>query len=153
MEIKLLKVGDLIYQKLDVDVDLLEDTDEIKKILTNLNTLKQTTLDTINWWLGDKITKSSGNIFKLSAANSKAIVLLVKLLETLNPDTSKLTDTEKTIYDNLTALANDGYADSDLLLNTISDLKSYLEKGEELIKEATAATTVDELIAVLNKLD
>ena len=142
--IKLLKVGNNIYK------NVLED--EVEEYLKDLETFRKVTIDTINWWIGNKVKKTTGDVTKLSAANSKAIVLLTKLLKTLNLDTSNLTKLEKSAWDKLLIFADTGYADSELLNNSLQAVQTYALQGNELIKQALNATTIEELIGILNEL-
>ena len=150
--IKLVKIDDLIYQGFQ-EKSFDENGNEVWNIPTDVEEFRKITIDTINWWVGDKVKKQTGDFAKMSAANSKAIVLLTKLLATLNPDTSKLTDLEKSVWDKLTAFADNGYADSELLNNSLSAVSDYVVKGGDLIDKALKATTIDELIGILNGLE
>ena len=123
--IKTLKIGDKIYTnveltvneptEVEVDVKVLEIDENGKEfyttkkqvvtefkdvanplIPTDLNELKAIAIDTINWQIGDSVKKEVGNtIVNLSASNAKGIVLVAKLLNTLNPSLDGLTDLEK----------------------------------------------------------
>ena len=149
--IKLIKIDDLIYQGFQ-EKSFDENGKEIWNIPTDVEAFRKITVDTINWWVGDKVKKQTGDFAKLSAANSKAIVLLTKLLVTLSPDDSKLTDLEKSAWDKLNTFATNGYADSELLNNSLDAVQSYIVKGGDLIDKALKATTLDELIGILNEL-
>jgi len=142
--IKLLKVDNLIYTNVEES--------EVEEYLKDLETFRKITIDTINWWIGNKVKKATGDVTKLSAANSKAIVLLTKLLKTLNPDTSSLTELEKEAWNKLLIFADIGYADSELLNNSLQAVQTYALQGNELIKQALNATTIEELIEILNNL-
>ena len=149
--IKIIKIDDLIYQGFQ-EKSFDENGNEVWNIPTDVEAFRKITIDTINWWVGNKVKKQTGDFAKLSAANSKAIVLLTKLLVTLNPDTSKLTDLEKSAWDKLIAFADNGYADSELLNNSLDAVQSYVVKGGDLINQALNATKLDELIGILNEL-
>ena len=150
--IKLLKIGNLIYTNFE-EKSFDENGNKICNILADLEEFRKVTIDTINWWVGNKVKKQTGDFAKLSAANSKAIVILTKLLVSLNPDTSKLTDLEKSAWDKLVNFAENGYADSELLNNSLDAVQSYVVKGGDLINKALQATTIDELIGILNALE
>ena len=149
--IKLLKIKNQIYTNFE-EKTYDENGNKIWNIPTDIEEFRKTVIDTINWWVGNKVKKQTGNFAKLSAANSKAIVLLAKLLATLSPDTSKLTDLEKSAWDKLNTFADNGYADSELLNNSLNAVQSYVVKGGDLIDKALKATTLDELIGILNEL-
>ena len=137
--------------------DILDERNikELEKLgIDILQIAKEHTVKQINTWVAKQIRESVGGLEeKLSAANSKAIVLLTKLLATLNPDTSNLTDLEKSAWDKLNTFANNEYADSELLNNSLNAVQSYVVKGGELIDKALKATTINELIKVLNELE
>ena len=149
--IKLIKIGDLIYQGYQ-EKSFDKNGKETWNISTDVDEFRKIVIDTINWWVGDKVKKQTGDFAKLSAANSKAIVLLTKLLTTLNPATTNLTDLEKSAWDKLNTFANNGYADSELLNNSLTTVSDYVVKDGDLINKALQATTIDELISILNEL-
>ena len=136
--------------------DILDERNikELEKLGVDiLQIAKEHTVKQINIWTAKQIKKVVGGLEeKLSAANSKAIVLLTKLLTTLTPDISNLTDLEKSAWDKLTAFADNGYADSELLNNSLTAVSDYVVKGGDLINKALQATTIDELIGILNEL-
>ena len=150
--IKLIKINNLIYKNYaERYVD--EQGNEIWNIPDNVQELLPVALDTINWWVGDKVKKATGDFTKLSAANSKAIALLFKIVDSLNPNTSNLTEKEQAAYDAMKALAGAGYSDSDLLNSSIQAVNKYIQKGAQLAEQAIQAQSVEELISVLNQLD
>ena len=146
--IKVIKIRDLVYQGIEAKV-----ADEKGNITWNipndLKTLRNCVVDTFNWLIGQEVKKTGGGDFtKLSAANSKAIVLLVKALSA-NADTSKFTDTEKQVWTAMQNSVNAGYCDSKLLLNSITAVTDNIQTYSAKIDKALAATSVDELIALL----
>ena len=149
--IKLLKIKNQIHTNFE-EKYFDENGNVVWNIPTDVEAFRKITIDTINWWVGNKVKKQTGDFAKLSAANSKAIVLLTKLLVTLSPDTSKLTDLEKSAWSKLIAFSNNGYADSELLNNSLTAVSDYVVKGGDSISKAIKATTIDELISVLNEL-
>ena len=150
--VNIIKLGDLIYRGIE-----RQTTDEngTKRwaIPDTVETLLPVVLDTINWWVGDRVKRATGDMTKLSAANSKAIALLAKVIAELNPDTSALSANEKSAYDALLTLANSGYSDSELLVGSIGAVQQYIQRGNDAAQRAMAAKSVDELIDVLNTLD
>ena len=149
--IKLIKIDNLIYQGFE-EKYFDENGNVVWNIPTDVEAFRKIVVDTLNWWIGNKVRKQTGSFAKMSAANSKAIVLLTKLLITLSPDDSKLTDLEKSAWDKLNTFANNGYADSELLNNSLTAVSDYVVKGGDLINKALKATTLDELIGILNEL-
>lgn len=149
--IKVLKINNQIH--INFEPFYLDNKgNKIWNITTDLEEFRKMTIDTINWWIGNNVKKQTGNFTKLSASNSKAIVLLTKILASLNPDLSNLTDLEKSAWDKLVTFANNGYADSKLLNNSLQAVQDYVVKGNELINQALQSTTIDELIEILNSL-
>lgn len=150
--VNIIKLGNLIYRGIE-----RQTTDEngTKRwaIPDTVETLLPVVLDTINWWVGDRVKRATGDLTRLSAANSKAIALLVKLIAGLNPDTSALSANEKSAYDALLTLADAGYSDSELLVGSIGAVQQYIKRGNDAVSRAMAAKSVDELIDVLNTLD
>ena len=149
--IKLVKIGDLIYKGFE-EKTFDGNGKETWNIPTDVEEFRKITIDTINWWVGNKVKKQTGDFVKLSATNSKAIVLLTKLLITLSLDDSKLTDLKKSAWDKLIAFADNEYSDSELLNNSLDACQSYVIKGVGLIDKALQATILDELIGILNEL-
>lgn len=180
--IKLLKIGNSVYEKIplqvnkavekEVDVKVLETDENGKEIYTtkkqvvteyvetkneliptDLEEFKAMAIDTINWVVGDNIKKALSNQQTLlSASNSKAIALLAKVVATLNPDVSGLTALEKSAYDSIQNLAANGYADSELLNASLASTDSEIAKASDKVTRITNATTIDEVIAVLNEV-
>jgi len=149
--IKIIKIGELIYQGFEEKAT--DESGNVKwNIPTDIEEFRKIVIDTINWKVGDDINKATGNFAKLSAANSKAIIIILKLLNTLKPDTSVLSDLEKSAYDKMLTLVNNGYGNSELLNNSLDAVINGVTKGQDLINEALNATTIDELIGILNKL-
>ena len=158
--IKILKIGNKIYSNLEKTIVIEDNIGNEVRFITqpnpiitdDLETFRKQTIDTINWKIGNNIKNATGDLAKLSAANSKAIIIVLKLLDTLNPDTSKLTDLEKSAYDKMITLANNGYGDSELLNTSLDAVTNGIAKGQDLINKALQATTIDELIGILNEL-
>ena len=151
--IKILKIGETIYYGYPTQTEQPDGT-IVKNIPDNVDDFKVIVVDTLNWWVGSKIKSQMQNDFtKLSAANSKAIALIFKALKTLNPDTSNFTDTEKSIWNKLDTLTKTDYTDSKLLDNTLTAVTTYIQEGNDLINKALQATTIDELIGILNELE
>ena len=149
--IKIIKIGDLVYQGFSEKT--IGTNNNIKwNIPTDVDKFREIVIDTINWVVGQNIQNVMSSFTALSAANSKAIALIIKLLNTLKPDTSKLTKLESDAYNKILTLANNGYSDSQLLNNSLDAVMNNVQTGSKLIAQATKATTIDELIKVLNTL-
>jgi len=149
--IKLIKIDNLIYQNIE-EKAVNENGNEIWNIPNTVEELKPVVLDTINWWVGNKVKKSLGDFTKLSAANSKAIALLASVLASLTPDTSNLTDLQKSAFDKMVKLGGSEYTDSNLLNNSLDRVVEFIHQGAELSTQATQAKSVEKLIDILNKL-
>jgi len=149
--IKIIKIDNMVYQGFQ-EYSYDAEGNKHWNIPTDVEEFRKITIDTINWKIGNEVKKATGDFAKLSAANSKAIVIVLKLLDTLSPDTSKLSDLEKSAYDKMLVLANNGYGDSDLLNTSLNAVTSGVTKGQDLISKALQAITIDELIGILNEL-
>ena len=150
--IKIIKIGDNIYQNYE-EKTINENGQEVWNIPTDLTKLKAIATDTINWVAGDRVKKVvQNNITLLNASNSKAIVLLVKVINSLNPDLSKLTTNEKDAFDKMVTLGDNGYADSKLLNAMIDSVTNNITSLSQKIADVENATTIDEVISILNSL-
>ncbi len=150
--IRLIKLNDFIYQNYEEKTNY-ENGEEVWNIPNTVQELLPVVLDTINWWVGAKVKKATGDFVKLSAANSKAIALLAAIIASQNPDTSNLTELQKSAFDKMTTLGNSDYTDSQLLNNSLDAVVNYVQKGTQLGAQAIQAQSVEELIDVLNQLD
>ena len=149
--IKQIKIGELVYEKIE-PYTINENGERVWNIPNDLEKLRKCTIDTFNWLIGQKVKQvSGGDNTKLAAANSKAIVLLVKLISTLKPDISILTDKEKQIYSLLKEFASNGYSDSELLLNTLTAVLNNIGEYSQKIEQAQQATSIEELIKLLEE--
>jgi len=150
--IKVIKLGDSIYSGIE-EKSIDEKGNEIWNIPTDLTKLKAIAVDTINWVAGDRVKKAvQNNITLLNASNSKAIVLLGKIINSLNPDLSKLTDNEKNAFDKMVALGNNGYADSKLLNTMMDSVTSNITSLSKKIADVQNANSTDDVIKILNEL-
>jgi len=150
--IKTLKLGDSIYSEIEPKT-IDEQGNEIWNIPTDLDEFKKAAIDTINWVVGNKIKKAiQGNITLLNASNSKAIVLLSKVVSSLNPDTSNLTEKEKDVYNKMGTLADNGYSDSKLLNNMLDSVINNVTNISQKIADVEKANSIDEIIDILNSL-
>jgi adenine-specific DNA methylase len=148
--IKTIKIGDLVYQGIEAKT-IDENGKEIWNIPSDLEKLRACTIDTLNWLIGQEVKNSVGDYTKLSAANSKALVLLVKAVDGV-ADKSNFTQTEQDIWNEMLKLANAGYGDSNLLLNSLKAVSENITKYSTMIDSALKATTVEELIKILEGL-
>ncbi|ADV47021.1 hypothetical protein [Nitratifractor salsuginis] len=147
--IKIIKIGDLVYQNIGVESGEGNGQWNIPK---ELEELRGCTIDTINWLIGQEVKKASGGEFvKMSAANSKAITLIVKAIDGA-ADKSNFTKNEKVAWDAMLSLAEGGYSDSELLVQSLTAVTKNIQIYSQKIKQALAATTIDELIEILENL-
>ncbi len=156
--IKVLKVGNYVYQNIDVIV-AAEDGSAVRNSLIpeDPKKLRACIADTLGWKVGNNILKTIGDANKKDASTTKAIVLLTKLINTLNPDTSKLTENEKSAYEKLLALADAGYSDSTLLNEALAAVQEQLQWYAQKLSELNAIDTnsadaLDKLIAFAESL-
>jgi len=118
----------------------------------DLEEFKVLAVDTVNWQIGEKVKKALGNTqTSLSAVNAKAIALLAKLAKPTQARLDKLTDLEKDSWDKLTTLAENGYADSQLLNTSLTKVSEYIGKGTNKIVRITQADSIDAIIDILNE--
>jgi len=144
MIIKLIKLNENIYQGLGLDSEFLP---------KNLEEFKTIAIDTVNWQIGDSVKKALGNTHtNLSASNAKAVALLAKVVASLNPTLNGLTELETDSYSKMVALADGGYADSELLNSSLSNVTEFIAKGTDKATRVGAAQSIDEVVAILNEV-
>ena len=149
--IKILKKQNQIFQNFE-EKTVLEDGTVEWNIPQDVDELKAMAIDTINWQIGSSVKKAVGNTnVNLSAANAKGIALLAKVINAQNPDTSTLTELEKDSWNKLVALAENGYADSELLNASLTNVSSSIERGTDKVARIASANTHEEVIAILNE--
>jgi len=150
--IKQLKKGNNIYQNFE-EKTVSEDGVETWNIPTDVEEFKALAIDTINWQIGDNVKKALGNTqTNLSASNAKGIALLAKVINAQEHDTSTLTDLELDSYNKMVALAEGGYADSQLLNASLSKVSEFIAVGTDKVSRVTSATTIDAVIDILNEV-
>jgi hypothetical protein len=120
--------------------------------------LKSCILDTLGWIVSQKIQKTIGSVDKKDASTTKAIVLLAKVISSLNPDLSILTENERNAFEMLVQLGNIGYSDSALLVNALQSVQEHIlwfrQKLEELEQiDTSAPDALDKLIKFLENLE
>ena len=147
--IKQIKINNQIHTNIE-SYYIDEEGNKIWNIPSDLETLRTATIDTFNWLIQRAVKKTAESQAGLSASNSKAIALVIKLLDAQNPDTSTLTDLEKSAYDKMLNLANAGYSDSELLNNVLDAVTTNITEYSQKIDAANKATTIDELIGLLS---
>jgi len=150
--IKIIKIRDSIYQNYE-EKTINENGQASWNIPTDLTKLKAIAVDTINWVAGDRVKKAvQNNITLLNASNSKAIVLLGKIINSLNPDTSNLSDNEKNAFNKMVTLGNNGYSDSKLLNDMLDSVINNVTNISKKIVDVEKAESIDEIIKILNEL-
>ena len=149
--IKILKKNNLIYQNFE-EKSIDEQGNEVWNIPTDLEEFKAIAIDTISWQIGDNVKKSLGDIQTLlSASNAKAIALLAKLIKPTQAQLDNLTPLEKDSWVKLKALADNGYADSKLLNNSLTNVTTFIQKGSDKIARVVKAKTLEDVINILNE--
>jgi len=134
----MIKIKNRIYNTNDANIENM-----------SIDELRVAAMDTINWIAGRTVKKAVGETVNISASNSKAIAMLAKVIFSQSPDLSGLTDKERASYDALVALADAGYSDSELLLRALTAVQEAVASAAEKSAQIASATTVDEIIAVL----
>jgi hypothetical protein len=149
--IKILKINNQIFHNFN-EKSIDEQGNETWNIPQDLEDFKSLAIDTLNWQIGQAVLKKAGGKqVDLSASNSKAIALIVKLLDALTPNLDNLTPLEKDSYNNLLALANSGYSDSEKLKKSTEAVAENIAKYTDKIQRVTQAKTHDEVIEILNE--
>jgi len=147
-----IKLGNKIYDNL-IPKQYDEDGNVIWNIPDDPDQLKAAIADTLGWIVYDNIQKSiNRSADKLNASSTKAVCLLAKVISTLSPDLSQLTEKEQSAFNKMLALADQGYTDSDLLNFTSSTLKEQLNWYSEKMQELNSLETLDELVAFAESL-
>ena len=150
--IKQIKIGQNIYDGFEKST-VLEDGSVVENITTNIDELKAIAIDTINWQIGDSVKKSVGNTnVNLSASNAKGIALLAKVVNAQSPDTSSLTELETDSWNKLVALADGGYADSELLNTSLTNVSEFIARATDKVARVTQAESIDDVITILNEI-
>ena len=145
-----LKIDNRIFENIELKT-IDEDGNETWNVTQNLDEFKKVALDTINWQIGQSVQKALGDTqINLSASNAKAVALLAKLISPSSAKLSKLSTKEKAAWDKLNLLANNGYADSDMLIVSLDAVLSYIQKGTEKATRIAQAKTHEEIEAILN---
>jgi len=77
----------------------------------------------------------------------------IDLFKKLAVDTflDDLTTTQSEIWDSLLKMGNSQYTDSELLKNTLINVEEYVKKGGDKINRILNATTIDDIIEILNE--
>lgn len=148
--LKVIRIKDLIHENIELFY-IDENKKKVWNIPNNVDELKVAAIDTINWVTGQKIKESLGNTqVQLSTSNSKGIILLAKVLNSLNPDLTALNELEKDSFSKMVSLADKGYADSNLLNDSLTNVDEFLEKASAKIVSINEASTIEEIIDILN---
>ena len=151
MKIRILKIGKEVRRDFS-DKAIDKEGNELWNIPQDLEEFRKLAINTINWQIGDSVKKASGNTqTNLSASNAKAIALIAKLIEPSQEQLDSLTELEKDNWSKLDALANNGYADSQLLNVSLSSVSEFIAKGTDKATRVASATTHEEVIAILNE--
>jgi len=148
--IKQIKLNNLIHTNIE-PYYYDEEGNKNWNIPSDLEELRAATIDTFNWLIGQEVKKTAKNFTGLSASNSKAITLLVKIINAQSPNLDNLTDLEKNAYNKMLALANAGYSDSKLLNNVLDAVINNIASYSEKIGKTLEAQSVNELIKLLSE--
>jgi len=150
--IKYMKLGNHIIRNTE-PYYIDEEGNQIWNIPSDSAQLKSALEDTLGWLVYNNIQKSiNRSADKLNASSTKAVCLLAKVISTLSPDLSQLTEKEQSAFNKMLALADQGYTDSDLLNFTSSTLQEQLNWYAEKMQELNSLETLDELVAFAERL-
>ena len=149
--IRILKTGNEI--RLNFEESFIGEDGEVAfSIPQNVEEFKNLAIDTINWEVGSNVKTALGNTqANLSASNAKGITLIAKVLSNLSPSLDGLTTLEVDSYNKIITLATAGYADSQLLNNSLANVTLFINSGDEKISRILASTTIPAIIAILNE--
>ena len=129
------------------------DIEFISNLPSDINEFKTNMVATLNWYMGSLIrNKLDNDISKLSAASFKSTALLYKIIANNNLKLDGLTDKEKTIFNTISDMANNGYSDSDLLVNVLSDINSTSDIITTAINKIIASNDFNEIIDIVNNV-
>jgi len=148
--IKQIKIEELVYDNFEEKYKD-EEGNIHWNIPTDLEEFRAIAIDTINWQIGDRVKKITKTNVNLSASNAKAIALIAKILNKENPDlTSGFTELEQDSWNKIVALADNGYADSEMLNLSLTSVIENINIGTTRIVAVTNASSLEEVINILN---
>ena len=137
------------YRNSDGD-DLLPD---------NIGQFKENVIDALIWYSTSVITDYVGGTQKLVTLNTKAISLMVKIINFIidkgdygDELESLLSDNELIIFNDLTNLAENGYSDSDILKKTLNMAKNVVRDLNSRINNILRSNNKEEIISIVNEL-
>jgi hypothetical protein len=153
LRIKRLKLNNKIYENLRLFETDLESYELTRNPLIpeNLEEFKKIAVDTIQSSIGLDVKKQAKTQVNLSASNSKFILLLYKVMKLNGLKTDGLSPKEKEALEVADKLVEEGYTESDLMLNTLKKVQSSRLKGGEKVKRVLNAKSIEEVIEVLNE--
>lgn len=150
--INVIKIGNVIYN--DIQPKTVDrEGNEHWNIPNDVERLMACLIDTVGWMVTQKIVSTIGDMSKKDASVSKGQVLLAKIIALQNPDLSKLSDTEKAIFEKMNQLAGIGYADSELTAKSFDAIFSHLGWYQRKITEIGNCKTFDELVSFAEELE
>ncbi len=117
----------------------------------DLEKFKVMAVDTIQSSIGHEVKRQAKTQVKLNASNSKFIFLLYKVMKLNGLKTDGLTSKEKEALKVADKLLEEGYTESDLMLDTLKTIQSSRVKGEERVKRIRNAKSIEEVIDILNE--
>ena len=143
--IRIIKIDGLVFQNIEPK-HIDENGQTVWNIPSDPIVLKTALYDTLGWLTSQNIVNTIGDANKKDASTSKAVVLLAKLISTLNPDVTTFTVNEQAAYQKMLDLATTGYSDSALLNQTFDTLNTQLQWYAQKSAELAALNTLDELV-------
>ena len=149
--IRIIKLRNKVFRNIEPYV-LDDDGQKIWNIPATPDDLKDALLDTLGFITSEKIISTIGDVNKKDAGTSKALVLLAKIVDSLNPNLSILSKNEKESFKKMVELAASGYSDSDLLKKSFEALENHVKWYAQKYNEVSQLSTLQELITFAEKL-
>jgi hypothetical protein len=150
-QIKRIKIGSADHRNLwTYEPD--EDGGVTYNIPTDVEEFRLLAIDTVQWLLGKTaLTAAGGTSSKIDEVMTRGITLVSKAVLDLGLDTSEYSDNEKESFDLMSELYDNGYADNEQLVSTLRVLTPGIADAESKITDIVAATTIEDIIDVLNR--
>ncbi len=125
----------------------------IDDIPTDFSELYSCVSETLDYLTFKKIMDSVKTQYKQQAATTKTLCLLAKIINSLNPDLSNLTENEQAIFDNMVTLSSTGYTDSILTKTATQAVIDVINWYKTKLSELEAITDYDALVSFLVEIN
>jgi hypothetical protein len=154
MIINNIKINNKIHTNVETEFYDEEQSKIIKNPIlpTDLDAFKAIAIDTIQTDIGQRVKKEAKTQINLSASTSKYALMLYKILKENKLTMNSLTEKEKATIKISDTLIEQGYCDSDLMLNTLEKVMDYRVDGGIKIGKIMSANTIKDIISLLNEV-